>query len=58
MSTEFLVQPTATGCQLRVVQDGFPCDAIADDFYQACDVDWRNTFAGIRRFLGASQPPQ
>ena len=51
MTTEFMVESTAAGCILRVVQDGFPCDAIADDFYAACITGWRNTFAGIRNFV-------
>jgi uncharacterized protein YndB with AHSA1/START domain len=51
MTTEFIVEPTPTGSILRVVQDGFPADKIADDFYAACDTGWRNTFAGIRKYL-------
>lgn len=39
--------------RLRVIQDGFPDDARADDFYAACETGWRETFAGIRRFLTA-----
>lgn len=37
--------------ELRVVQDGFPCDKAADDFYAACEVGWLETFGGIRRYL-------
>jgi uncharacterized protein YndB with AHSA1/START domain len=37
--------------RLRVIQDGFPDGAEADDFYAACETGWRDTFAGIRRFL-------
>jgi uncharacterized protein YndB with AHSA1/START domain len=37
---------------LRVAQAGFPMDASADEFYSACDRGWRNTFAGIRKYLG------
>lgn len=51
MTTEFVIEPTGDGAILRVIQDGFPCDPIADDFYAACDRGWRDTFAGIRRFL-------
>ena len=51
MTTEFIIEPTEKGCLLRVIQDGFPCEAIADDFYSACDSGWRNTFAGIRQFF-------
>lgn len=49
--TEFTVEPTATGSILRVVQDGFPVEAIADAFYAACEKGWHDTFEGIRRFL-------
>jgi uncharacterized protein YndB with AHSA1/START domain len=49
--TEFTVKPHADGALLRVVQDGFPCDASADAFYAACEVGWRETFKGIRRYL-------
>lgn len=37
---------------LRVAQAGFPMDACADEFYTACDRGWRDTFAGIRKYLG------
>jgi uncharacterized protein YndB with AHSA1/START domain len=49
---EFTVEPRPGGCLLRVVQDGFPVDPVADDFYAACEVGWRNTFEGIRHHLG------
>lgn len=49
--TTFTVEPAPGGCRLRVVQDGFPTDPIADAFYAACEVGWHNTFEGIRRFL-------
>lgn len=45
--TIFTVEPG----RLRVEQTGFPCDAIADDFYSACEVGWKNTFEGIRKYL-------
>lgn len=48
---EFTVEPRPGGCVLRVVQDGFPTDRAADAFYAACEVGWRNTFEGIRRYL-------
>lgn len=50
-STIFTVEPVDHGCILRVVQDGFPADPIADDFYTACETGWKNTFEGIRKFL-------
>jgi uncharacterized protein YndB with AHSA1/START domain len=49
--TEFTVVPRGDGAVLRVCQDGFPCGPAADEFYAACEVGWRNTFAGIRRYL-------
>jgi uncharacterized protein YndB with AHSA1/START domain len=50
--TTFTVEPDAKGCTLRVEQTGFPCDPAADDFYAACETGWKNTFEGIRRYLG------
>jgi uncharacterized protein YndB with AHSA1/START domain len=52
--TEFSIEPRPSGCLLRVVQDGFPGDPIADDFYAACEVGWRNTFEGIQRYLATA----
>jgi uncharacterized protein YndB with AHSA1/START domain len=51
ITTEFTIDPRPNGALLRVNQDGFPADRIADDFYAGCEVGWKNTFAGIRRFL-------
>ena len=50
--TEFVVVPQSDGAILRVTQDGFPAGPEADEFYRGCEIGWRNTFAGIRRFLG------
>jgi hypothetical protein len=52
--TSFEVETTEGGAKLRVTQDGFPCDAEADDFYEGCRQGWIDTFAGIRRFLAKS----
>ena len=49
--TEFLVIPHAEGAALRVIQDGFPVTPEADTFYAGCERGWRETFAGIRRYL-------
>jgi len=49
--TEFTVEPRPNGTNLRVVQDGFPTDQAADEFYAGCEKGWRDTFQGIRRFL-------
>lgn len=54
-TTEFTIEPRAHGALLRVCQDGFPCEPIADAFYAGCEVGWRNTFEGIRRFLTQSK---
>jgi uncharacterized protein YndB with AHSA1/START domain len=53
LTTEFSIEPTDSGSRLRVVQDGFPRSMAADDFYKACFDGWRNTFDGIRAFLGS-----
>lgn len=51
--TEFTVRPKADGGSvLKVVQDGFPADSSADDFYAACAKGWHDTFESIQRFLG------
>jgi uncharacterized protein YndB with AHSA1/START domain len=49
--TEFLVLPQEDGAALHVTQDGFPAGCEADAFYAACARGWRDTFAGIRKFL-------
>ena len=51
--TTFEVEPHPDGAVLRVTQDGFPDDPVADDFYAACKTGWRDTFAGMRRYLDA-----
>ncbi len=48
---EFAVAPDSQGSLLRVTQDGFPIGAEADKFYAGCGKGWRDTFAGIRRYL-------
>lgn len=49
--TEFLVVPHDEGATLRVTQDGFPAGPEGDDFLAGCRSGWRDTFAGLRRFL-------
>ena len=52
LTSEFTVIPAGPNqATLRVVQDGFPCDSAADEFYAACEVGWRDTFVGIRKYL-------
>jgi uncharacterized protein YndB with AHSA1/START domain len=48
---EFEVLPTKDGSILRVIQDGFPTSSIADEFYNACEKGWYDTFESIRRYL-------
>ena len=49
--TEFLVTARDGGASLRVTQAGFPAGPEGDEFYAGCQQGWRDTFAGIRRFL-------
>jgi uncharacterized protein YndB with AHSA1/START domain len=51
LRTEFTVEPLNGGSLLKVIQDGFPMDPIADEFYQGCEVGWRATFENIREYL-------
>lgn len=51
--TTFTIEATDDGCTLRVEQTGFPDDPIADDFYAACEIGWKNTFEGMRKYLDA-----
>lgn len=54
--TTFQVSAMEAETQLAVVQAGFPLAASADPFLQDCQVGWRNTFAGIQRFLAERHP--
>jgi uncharacterized protein YndB with AHSA1/START domain len=59
LTAEFTVIPEGpNNTKLRVVQDGFPCAKAADDFYAACEVGWRDTYAGIRRYLSSNKSGQ
>lgn len=51
--TEFTVIPASEGSILRVSQDGFPADAVADKFYAACEKGWHDTFESIRRYFSS-----
>jgi uncharacterized protein YndB with AHSA1/START domain len=52
LTSEFTVIPVEPHkTTLRVVQDGFPMDAAADEFYAGCERGWRDSFAGIRQYL-------
>lgn len=49
--TEFEVAAHEAGATLKVTQDGFPIDPAADGYYDACATGWKETFAGIHRYL-------
>lgn len=49
--TTFEVSEVEEGVELKVIQEGFPEDPIADDYYSACEKGWTDTFVGIRAFL-------
>lgn len=51
LTTEFNVEPAQQGAVLRVMQDGFPADPIADDFYAACETGWQVTLAQFKDFV-------
>lgn len=36
---------------LRVIQDGLPAEAVADEFFGACDTGSKDTFQSIREYL-------
>ena len=57
MTTEFIVEPADGGSILQVVQDGFPADAVADEFYAACEKGWCDTFDSIKRYLDIALLP-
>lgn len=49
--TTFTVRPDDEGAVLRVSQAGFPAGPEGDAFYVGCEQGWRDTFAGIRKYL-------
>jgi uncharacterized protein YndB with AHSA1/START domain len=51
MTTEFVIEESPNGATLRVIQDGFPVDTVADEFYAACEIGWKNTFSNIKQYL-------
>lgn len=51
MTTEFVVEESPNGATLRVIQDGFPADTVADEFYAACETGWKTTFDNIKQYL-------
>ena len=52
ITSEFTVIPVEPGkTKLRVVQDGFPTDSVADEIYAGCERGWHDTLRGIRQYL-------
>ena len=51
MTIEFIVEPMPAGSLLKVIQDKFPADSIADEFYAGCVIGWKNTFEAIKKFV-------
>ena len=51
LTTEFIVLPADGGCRLEVIQEGFPAESVADDFYAGCQSGWQRTFDGIEEYL-------
>ena len=49
--TSFEVIADSKGSRLRVTQDGFPDSAEGQSFRTACTQGWKDTFAGMRRYL-------
>jgi uncharacterized protein YndB with AHSA1/START domain len=54
-TTTFEVVPHGAGALLRVSQDGFPAGPEGDAFFAGCQQGWKDTFAGIRRYLAAGE---
>lgn len=55
--TTFDVEPLPDGgARVRVTQDGFPSDPIADDFFAGCEVGWRDTFAQMKAYAETLAP--
>ena len=54
LTSDFTISPVEPGkTLLRVVQDGFPTDSVADEFYAGCEQGWRDTYDGIRKYLSS-----
>ncbi len=49
-TTTFTVVSHEDGALLRVRQDGFPCDAVADEFYASCERGWHQTLKNIKKY--------
>lgn len=55
MTTEFIIEASALGATLRVTQDGFPDDTVADEFYVASEAGWKNTFSSLENYLASQK---
>ncbi len=52
VTSRFEVEPLGDGrSKITVIQDGFPSDPVADEFYAACEKGWRDTFEGLRKYI-------
>ena len=50
LSLEFTVSPHAEGALIKVNNAGFPCDPIADAFFEGCHVGWTNTHDSMQKY--------
>lgn len=53
MSVEFLIERHQSGTRLRLTQDGFPAEPVADAYYEGCRQGWQATLSGIKRLITA-----
>jgi uncharacterized protein YndB with AHSA1/START domain len=51
ITTDLIIEPNATGCILRIIQELAPPDPLLDDYFDACVAGWQNSFEGIRNYL-------
>lgn len=54
LKTRFEVESvSASESVLRVIQTGFPRVEAADEFYEACETGWKETFSGIEKYINS-----
>lgn len=51
ITTDLIIEPTAAGCTLRIIQELVPHDELLDDYFDACVAGWQNSFEGMRNYL-------
>ncbi|MEL6987318.1 MAG: SRPBCC domain-containing protein [Bacteroidota bacterium] len=51
LSLKFIIKPQSHGCELTVINDGFPVDPIADEFFLGCTKGWEDVLNSIQIFL-------